>query len=70
MFALVPVAIIGARFARDAIEQAGTPIPPQLPSVFFMVSGMYLLFAATAFIALVWWSVRPARSPLADEAPQ
>lgn len=58
LFALVPVAIIGASFARRAIEQAGTPIPPQGPALFNMVGGMYAGFAAIAFIALAWLAIR------------
>ena len=67
VYALVPVAMIGSRFAQRAVQQADTPVPPQLPAVFSMVAGLYLALALMAFLALAWWTLRRTNRPIVAE---
>lgn len=62
MGALVPVAHIGSGFARRAMEQAASPVPPQLPAAMNMLANAYLGFTALAFIALIWRAVRQSNN--------
>ena len=59
--------MIGSRFAQRAVQQADTPVPPQLPAVFSMVAGLYLALALMAFLALAWWTLRRTNRPIVAE---
>lgn len=62
--ALIPVAFIASSFARRAVEQATSPVPPQVPALINMVANAYLELGGIAFIALVWRAVRQSNNSL------
>lgn len=64
MGALVPVAYVGSSFARRAMAQADSPVPPQLPAAISVFATAYLWLAALVFLALVWRAVREANNSL------
>ena len=55
---LVPVAHIGSRVARRAMEQAGPTTPFSLPATVDLLGSAYIGFAGLLFLFLVWRAIR------------
>lgn len=67
MGVLVVAAEVGSGFARRAMEQADSPVPPQLPATINVLAGIYLALVAIAYTALIWRAVRQSNSSLESQ---